>query len=241
MIDLHCHLLPGIDDGPKDLISALALCRHAYQSGIHHAVVTPHITPGRYDNTLASITTAFENFRQELANANIDLTLGMAAEIRLDPIILDMARNNTLPLLGEYEGDKVILLEFPHDAIPPGSAELVNWLLNAGIRPVIAHPERNKDVQRKLSKIEPFVKAGCLLQLTAASLTGVFNDISQKRAIEMLKKGWVTLIASDAHNLHSRLPELEPGRLIAAKYVGEKASWQLVRDTPATIAAMHFK
>lgn len=240
MIDLHCHLLPGIDDGPKDLQASLDLCRRAVENGIRQAVVTPHITPGRYDNTQASITTVYTEFKSQLALAGIDLTLGMAAEIRLDPVIIDMAKQGTLPFLGEYQGDKLILLEFPHDNIPPGSEELVAWLLKSGIRPVIAHPERNRDVQRKLKKIEPFVKAGCLLQITAASLTGVFNDISKKRGIELLKLGWVSIIASDAHNLHSRLPDLEPGRLVAAQYVGETESWALVRDRPAEISAMHF-
>lgn len=241
MIDLHCHLLPGIDDGPKDLDTSLAMCRHAIESGITHAVVTPHITPGRYDNTIESITAAYSNFKKKLAEAEIPIALGMAAEVRLDPVIMDLVRNHTMPYLGEHEDHKLILLEFPHDRIPPGSLELVTWLLNNGVRPVIAHPERNGDVQQQLNKIKPFVQLGCLLQITATSLTGGFNDISRKRAVELLKKGWVSIIASDAHNLHVRKPELDPGRKIAEKYVGETESWALVRDRPAEIAAMHFQ
>jgi len=241
MIDLHCHLLPGIDDGPKDLESAINLCRRAVENGIKYAVTTPHITPGRYDNTLASITRAYQAFSQELQSAGVDLTLGMAAEVRLDPIILNMVKEGMVPFLGEYQGDKIMLLEFPHSNIPPGSEELVLWLLKAGIRPLIAHPERNKDIQNKLSKINPYLKAGCLLQITAGSLTGVFGDVARKRAVKLLENGSVTIIASDAHNLHSRLPEMEPGRKVAAGIVGEAESWALVRDRPAEIAAMHFK
>jgi len=241
MIDLHCHLLPGIDDGPKDLASALDLCRHAVKCGIQYAVTTPHITPGRYENTLASITEAYHAFKTELDEAEIPLILGMAAEVRLDPVILDLVKQDNIPYLGEYQGDKLILLEFPHSSIPPGSEELVKWLLNEGIRPVIAHPERNKDIQRRLSKINPFLEAGCLLQITAGSLTGVFGDSSRKRAIQLLKNGVVSIIASDAHNLHSRVPDIEPGRQVAAEIVGEKESWAMVRDRPAEIAAMHFQ
>ena len=240
MIDLHCHLMPGIDDGPKDLEASLALCRHAVASGITHAVTTPHIIPGRYDNSLEGITESYQQFCKALESAGIALTLGMAAEVRLDPLILELVKEDRVPWLGEYQGHKIMLLEFPHSLIPPGSLELVNWLIRAGIRPVIAHPERNKAVQQKLNKIDPFVKAGCLLQLTAGSLTGVFGDEPKKRAVQLLKAGKVTIIATDAHNLHSRKPELEPGRQVAAKYVGEKESWALVRDRPAEIARMHF-
>jgi protein-tyrosine phosphatase len=153
----------------------------------------PHITPGRYDNTLESITEAYEQFKSDLATAEIDLTLGMAAEVRLDPVILEMVKQDKVPFLGEYQGEKIMLLEFPHSLIPPGSEELVKWLIDAGIRPLIAHPERNKAVQQKLSKLDPFVKAGCLLQITAGSLTGVFGDEAHKRAVQLLKSGTVTI------------------------------------------------
>ena len=241
MIDLHCHLLPGIDDGPKTLDDSLALCRAAVENGISHAVVTPHITPGRYDNTLQSITETFTAFTDELKHAGIALRLGMAAEVRLDPLILDMVKEGNMPFLGEYNGSPVMLLEFPHSHIPPGSEELVGWLLKEGILPMIAHPERNKDVMRKLDKIMPFVKAGCLLQVTAASLAGVFGDEPRKRGVELLKEGLVTILASDAHNLHGRLPDIEQGRAVAEKIVGEDESWNLVLYGPREIAARQFR
>ena len=158
----------------------------------------------------------------------------------MDPVIMNMIKSDAVPFLGEYKGEPLLLLELPHTHIPPGSDEFISWLLKKGIRPIIAHPERNKDVMRKLSKITPFVKAGCLLQITAGSLSGVFGDVPKKRGIEMLKQGWVTIIASDAHNLHARLPEIEPGRAVAAKIVGEEESWCMVRHRPAEIACKHF-
>ena len=241
MIDLHCHLLPGIDDGPKTLDASLALCRQAVANGIQKAVTTPHIIPGRYDNDKASITSAWRELKQELTTAEIPLELGMAAEVRLDPHIMSMIKADRVPMLGEYDDNPVLLLEFPHTHIPPGSKEFVKWLLKEGIRPMIAHPERNGDVIDNLKKIELFVKAGCLLQITAASLEGVFGPEEKKRGIQMLKKGWVTIIASDAHNLRGRLPQIEPGRQVAATVVGTARSWEMVRDVPAEIAARHFK
>ena len=241
MIDLHCHLLPGIDDGPKSVEAALALCRRAVANGIQRAVTTPHIIPGRYDNDKAAITKVWRTLKKELTAAGIELELGMAAEVRLDPVIIDMIKADRVPFLGEYNNEPLLLLEFPHTHIPPGSMEFVKWLLKEGIRPMIAHPERNGDVIDNLKKIEPFVKAGCLLQITAASLEGVFGPEEKRRGIQMLKKDWVTIIASDAHNLRGRLPQIEPGRKVAANVVGVARSWELVRERPAEIAAKHFK
>ena len=240
MIDIHCHLLPGIDDGPKTMEDSLNLCRIAVDNGITKAVATPHITPGRYDNTLESIAEVFNQFRSKLEQANIDLEVGVAAEVRLDPVILDMVKMDTMPFLGEFDGEPVMLLEFPHTHIPPGSGEHIAWLRKEGVLPIIAHPERNKDVMNKLSKIKPFVDAGCLLQVTAGSLAGVFGDIPRKRGIELLKKGWVTILASDAHNLRGRLPDIEQGRVVAEKIVGKEEAWNLVEHRPAQISAKHF-
>ena len=240
MIDLHCHLLPGIDDGPKTLDAALAMCRQAVANGIRKSVTTPHIIPGRYENTAATIKNGWKALKRKLKEEGIALELGMAAEVRLDPVIMDMITADQIPFLGRYQGDPVLLLEFPHTHIPPGSLEFIAWLSKRKIRPMIAHPERNGDVMSSFRKIEPFVKADCLLQITGASLEGVFGPEPRKRAIQLLKKDWVTIIASDAHNLSTRPPSLEPGRQIAAKFVGEHKSWELVSSRPEKIAAGHF-
>ena len=232
MIDLHCHLLPGLDDGPAMLDDALALCRLAVANGITRAVATPHITPGRYENTLDSITVAHRQFLIEMEKAGIELELGFAAEVRLDSMVPGLLRAGQLPFLGEYDNKPVLLIEFPHTHIPPGSAEFIGWLFKEGIQPIIAHPERNRDVMRDFSKITPYVEVGCLFQVTAPSLTGLFGVLPRKRGIQMLRQGWVTILASDAHNLHLRTPDLEPGRQVAEKIVGKTASWELVREMP---------
>ncbi len=152
MIDLHCHLLPGIDDGPVTLASALQLATLAVANGITHAVVTPHVNPGRYENTAPSIASVFEAFQTELTAQGINLKLGMAGEVRICPEIPPMLEQGLIPFLGEWEGKKVLLLELPHSHVPPGSDKLVQWLLDRDIQPMIAHPERNKDVMRDLDK-----------------------------------------------------------------------------------------
>ena len=130
-----------------------------------------------------------------------------------------------------------MLLEFPDSHILPGSDKLAAWLLARRIRPLIAHPERNKEVMRDVDTIAPFVQMRCWLQLTSGSLTGVFGSRCRERSRQLLERGWVRIVASDAHNMAARMPELEPGRAAAVEIVGEAESWRLVRERPAAIAA----
>jgi protein-tyrosine phosphatase len=241
MIDLHCHLLPGIDDGPKSIEESLAMARHAANAGIAKIVATPHITPGRYDNSLASIQPVFETLKAAIKEHAIPVEISFAAEIRFDPVIIDMVNNDILPILGEYEGERLILLEFPHTHIPPGSEDLIRWLAEKGVRVLIAHPERNGSVLGDIGKITSLIKMGCLFQITAGALTGVFNEGPRECAVELLKRGWVSIIASDAHNIHARCPELEPARQEAAKIVGEEEASDMVISRPASITKMHFE
>lgn len=236
MIDLHCHLLPGIDDGPETLAEALAMARIAVANGIEAAHVTPHLLPGRWDNDLPKIAAAVEAYRAALAAAGIPLELGFAAEVRLDYQILPLIEAGRVPFLGTLEGYQVMLLEFPHSHVPVGADKFVAWLLARNIRPLIAHPERNKDLMREPGKIEPFVAAGCLLQLTADAVTGGFGELCALRAREFLERGWVSVIASDAHDTVERPPRIAPGRDAAAKIVGDEEALRLVYGTPLRIA-----
>ncbi len=235
MIDLHSHLLPGIDDGPQTMEEAVALAAHAVRSGITHAVVTPHVHVGRYQNERASIEKHLERFRAELMRRGIALRLSLGGEVRIDEAIVEMVLENRIPFLGEHDGYRLMLLELPHSHVPVGADKLAGWLLKNRIRPVIAHPERNKGLHEDLNKITSFVSMGCWLQVTAGAVAGSFGEPSRQRAVELLKRGWVKILASDAHNLEHRPPELEPGRLAAAAVVGEAESWKLVRGTPASI------
>lgn len=238
MIDLHCHLLPGIDDGPEDLPTALKLAQHAVAAGIRVATVTPHMHPGRYENRAQGIRQLAGRFQAELDQRGIALRIQAAAEVRLDHDVLTWVADDQVPYLGSWQGEKVMLLELPHSHVPVGADKLVEWLLKQGIRPMIAHPERNKDIMRSVDKLLPFVRLGCLFQVTAGAVAGNFGEPACKRAIDLLERGWVTVLASDAHNLDARPPELEPGRAAAAAIVGDIESWNLVRHRPALIAGV---
>ena len=235
MIDLHCHLLPGIDDGPSDMATAIQLARQAVKDGVVCSVLTPHIHHGRWENTCKSINESLLEFKSVLNSEDIALDTLMAAEVRLGPEILTMIVEGQVPFLGTWNDSKVILLEMPHSHILPGTEKLVEWLLNKNVLPMIAHPERNKDVMRRLDKLDPLIDLGCLFQVTAGSLVGQFGEKAQYRAEELLDKGVVTVLASDAHNPKTRPVNLSSGYKAACAWFGQKEADNLVTANPATI------
>jgi len=220
MIDLHCHMLPGIDDGPKTMEQSLEMARFAVEQGTLRCVVTPHIQPGCYDNEAENIQRIFEAFQIQLAAENIPLQIGMAAEVRVCAELPMLINQGKIPFLGRWQGMQLILLEFPHDQIPVGADRLINWLIERDILPVIAHPERNQSVMRQPEKITPFVNQGCLLQITADSVTGLFGEVSQKVALSFIRNDMATLIATDAHNMYKRRPTLKAARHALLPIIG---------------------
>ena len=235
MIDIHCHMLPGIDDGAGDMHEALAMARAAYENGIRFSIVTPHIHPGRYENSVQTISRSLAKFKIALSKARIPLKLGMAAEVRLSPEILPMLKRDQIPFLGTLDGYRIMLLEFPHSHIPPGADRLVEKLLVMKVRPIIAHPERNKDVIRKYSKIEPFIEMGCFLQLTASAVAGRFGEMPHKRALQLLESDAFMMLATDAHNLKARYPALREGYEAAVQQLGQEEARKLVVDNPMAV------
>lgn len=241
MIDLHNHLLPGIDDGPATLEESLQLAHIAVSDGISHMVVTPHIHPGRYENQIATIEPVLQQLRAALVEQAIPLTLSMGAELRISAEMISMIPAGKIPFLGEWEGKKVLLLELPHSHIPPGSDKLIGWLKAQNIIPMIAHPERNKEIINNIDKINPFIEQGCLLQVTAMSVAGQFGEKPFEIAKELLIRGWVTVMATDAHNISHRPPILTDGLTAATQMIGAEAAQRLVKETPEQIIMNHVR
>ena len=219
------------------MAAALDLARQAVADGVTHSVVTPHIHHGRWENSIAGISAAVDEFRLALAAESIDLSLGFAGEVRIGPEILSMLPAGEIPFLGEWDGKRVMLLEMPHSHILPGTDKIVAWLLKQNVLPMIAHPERNKDVMRKLEKLDPLIEMGCLFQVTAGSVVGQFGDVAQERAEQLLERGLVTILASDAHHVDRRPVNLSAGRDAAARVVGDVAADRLVVGNPEVIVA----
>ncbi len=240
MIDLHCHILPGIDDGAKTLDDSIALLRYAIDDGITHVVCTPHIQFGRFNNNIKTISTAFYALKEQVNLNNLAIELAFAAEVRICPEIMPLAKQNKLPFIGRWQENDVLLLELPHNHIPAGTDQLIKWLHNNNILPMIAHPERNQDIHTDYTKFKQLTKLNCLFQLTAGSICGDFGEKAQQIAKKILKDGYATIIATDAHNLKRRPPKLAAAKKIAAQLIGEQQAHQLVYTTPKLISECKF-
>lgn len=238
MIDLHCHFLPGVDDGPETLDEALDLARAAVEDGITHSVLTSHVHPERYPNQKRNLEGAVAAFTEELKKASIPLDVRMGGEARLCPELIDLVAEGQVPFLGEVGGYKILLLEFPHQMIPVGSIRFINHLTRMRIRPLIAHPERNKAIMANPDKVNEFTEAGCWLQLTAGSLAGRFGAQAEQVAFQLIDAGWNCLAATDAHNLHNRPPRLREARDVLAQRYGEQVAQNMVYSKAAKIIGL---
>src|SRR5471030_251462 len=238
MIDLHCHFLPGVDDGPEQLDVAIRLAEAAVANGISVSALTPHVHPRRYPNTRSSLQQTFSAFQQELVKRNIPLRLFLGGEVRFSPESLDLIMENDVPYYAEGDGYKIMLLEFPHDMIPAGSQQFVAKLLSMKIRPLIAHPERNKTVMNDVDRIRPFVDMGCWLQVTAGSLAGSFGKPAKQVALQLLEDELIWVVATDAHTLGTRPPDLAEGRDVVADIMGARLARRMVLERPARILGL---
>lgn len=232
MIDMHSHILPAVDDGVSNLKDALAMLRLAVKDGVMEQVLTPHIHQARYErNNVERLGRKFREFRDIVEDQGIPIDLHLAGEVRIGPEVRELVENDQIPWLGEWNGHKTFLLEFPSNSVPVGSDNLVRWLRNAGTLPIIVHPERNPVFQKFPEKLTPFLQMDCPLQITAGSLLGRFGRPAQKLAVQLLKEDRVTAIASDAHNLKYRPPNLGKGVKAAAKHIGRERAATLVTSS----------
>ncbi|MGO0306196.1 tyrosine-protein phosphatase [Endozoicomonas acroporae] len=200
MIDIHNHIIPGIDDGADSLEQALAMLALAQADGIRKLVCTPHMHPGRFDNDLGSIGPMFEGFKKQARAAGFSIQLAMAAEVRFSDEMMFQLRRNEIPMIGQWDGFQCLLLEMPHQRIPVGMEQMLDWLYKREIRVVIAHPERNKELMSYPERVLPLVERGALLQLTAGSVAGRFGERAETTARWFVDQELVQFVASDAHH-----------------------------------------
>lgn len=239
MLDLHVHVLPGIDDGPRTLEDALALARALAEDGIEHIVATPHIYPGVFDNTANRIGEVFDGFQAAVSEAGIALTMTWAAEVRICPEILEWIELRRLPMLnGSLVGPSTALIELPDGQIPVGTDKLMGLMLDRGVTPLVAHPERNKAVMEQHTRLDALRRMGCKFQLTAGSLLGDFGTRAQTTAQKLLEAGWVDVIATDSHNRSSRRPRMKAAREWLAQQYDEALALRLTKTQPTEIAGV---
>jgi protein-tyrosine phosphatase len=232
MIDLHCHILPGIDDGSPDDATSLEMARIATADGIRTIACTPHIYPGLYENDANGIRARVAALQGKLDDAGIALKLTSGADAHLTPELLGRVKDGTAPTL---HGGRYFLLEPSHHVVPPRFEESVLNFTAAGFVPVITHPERLTWIEGQYRILESLLRSGAWMQITAGSLTGRFGSNAQYWAERMLDDGMVHLLATDAHGVKGRPPLLAEGMEAAEKWVGTAEAKRLVLDRPQAI------
>lgn len=234
MIDIHCHILPGIDDGPLSISESLAMVDLAVADGIATIVATPHTFNGVYITPPEATASGVKALNRILMNKNIRVKICPGAEVHTcdafgRKIMADL--DHTLNHSGKY-----VLVEFPFQTINPGTSEELFQLKLKGITPIIAHPERNILFQRNADLLYDMVGMGCLVQITAMSITGEFGEAAMGCAHTLLQRHLVHVIASDAHSPGGRPPILSNGVKAAADILGSMAeARKMVTDIPRAI------
>lgn len=197
MIDLHCHILPGIDDGAADLDESIVMAEKAVSQGITHILCTPHHNNGKYVNYKADVIPLVASLQEELDQRQIPLTVLEGQEVRITGDLLeDISRDEIL--FTDLE-DTYILIEFPTMDVPAYTQQVFFELIGQGKTPVIVHPERNAKFREDPNRLIEYLEMGCLAQLTAPSYVGTFGKSIQKTAKEMVAHNLVQMVASDAH------------------------------------------
>lgn len=237
MIDIHCHLLPGLDDGAQNIEQSLELARKAVEEGIHTVIATPHCIPEVYFNEGEAVLEKVRSLQEELRCVGIPLKVlpGMEVHLALDiPRRLGTGSALTLGNSGKY-----VLLEFPLSSVPSYSEQVIFEIMLKGIKPILAHPERNKEIIEEPTILYNLIDKGCLVQITSGSLIGGFGTKIQKLSSEFLKLGWVDFIASDAHHPQKRPLVLREAFNIAASIVNENEARKLVIENPQRVINGH--
>jgi len=234
MIDIHCHILPGVDDGPSSVAESLAMAKQAIADGIHTIVATPHTLNEVYTNPASEVDNHVARLREIFSKDRLELDLCPGSDaficVRMAERVL-AGEIATINNSGRY-----VLVEFPVQVIPSGSKDELFHLKLKGITPVITHPERNSAFLHQPEILYDLVAMGCLLQITAMSITGGFGKEPMVFAHRLLDLRLAHVIATDAHSPEGRPPILSPALEAAAHVMGSmREAEEMVTIRPRAI------
>lgn len=232
-IDTHFHILPGVDDGAKDLTMALAMARLALADGVRLIVATPHPNPTSGIGSQAITTQAVEELQQALQQDGLnELQIVPGVECMLVPEILTLLQQGQLFGLNN---SRYVLIELDRLVVPVNIEQVMFKIRSAGYVPIIAHPERYNYVQQDLGWLARLVRLGCLSQVTAGAFYGRFGQRCQKAANALTRHNLAHLVASDTHNLKLRAPGIAPARPLIEELVGPVKFRQMSLEVPRLI------
>lgn len=232
VIDLHCHILPGIDDGAPDIDLSLAMARRAVDDGITVTACTPHIMPGYYENTGPGIREHVRALQTVLDENDIPLKLTTGADVHLVTDLVAGLKSGRILSLAD---SRYFLFEPPHNVAPPRMMDSIFDVMSAGYIPIITHPERLRWIEEQYDVMGQAVHNGAWIQLTAASVTGKFGKRPQYWSDRMLDEGLVHILATDAHNMRTRSPVLSEAVEAVSKRLGEAAAHDMVFTRPQAV------
>lgn len=198
LIDLHSHLIPRVDDGAQSIEDALTLAQLAVDEGISKLVLTPHHYNPQFINHAQGVIEASRKLQDEINEAGIALKVYPSQEIRIHEQLIDHLYNDDLLCLDEQ--GRYMLIEFPTQNIPDFSTRILGQLIDLGIRPVIAHPERNHCFAKDFNRLAEFIQMGCIGQVTTSSLAGAFGSTYQDISFQMIEANLCHFMASDCHH-----------------------------------------
>lgn len=232
MIDIHHHLLPGLDDGSPDLETSIEMARMAAADGITHIVCTPHAS-NRYTFEPELVAEKLEELRSAVRAEDISITLGQACDFHLSFENVEDALAS--PKRYTVNGSNYLLVELPDHGFPPNLDETFYNLRLSGMTPILTHPERNPVLQKDMMRLTEWMRGGLLLQVTTSSITGRMGKTAEKMAHKLLSNKWVHFVATDAHNLTSRPPRMrEACDVVSSRYSPEYAK-RLCYENPLAV------
>jgi protein-tyrosine phosphatase len=233
LIDLHTHILPGVDDGVKEEDEAIEFARAAFADGVRTLVATPHSKDGFFENGREEVLAAVERLEGKLREAGIGITLLPGAEVYIAPDLVERVKDGRALTLGD--NGKTLLLELSLSQYPMDLQNLVFSLRLAGLIVLFAHPERIRYFQEDVKRWEEMVRLGAYGQITTGSVLGTFGEDAQESAELLLRRGLAHVLASDAHNLRGRPPILSRAVEAVAAIVGEEEAGKMVSERPRAL------
>lgn len=231
-VDIHCHLVPGIDDGPKSWDQSLAMAEMAVADGIRQIIVTPHQLGNFCHNGGDLVRTRTDELQVELESHGIGLRVLPGADVRIQPDMIELIQRGEVVTLADQR--KHVLLELPHELYFPID-EVLGQLSAEGMTGILSHPERNQGLLKHPENVEALVDAGCLMQITCGSLMGTFGPGPQQMAEHLIRHGLVHFLATDAHGPRSRRPLMRRAFERTRELAGDEMAVDLCCRNPAAI------
>jgi protein-tyrosine phosphatase len=232
IIDSHCHIIPFIDDGAKDMNDFVEMCRIAEQDGTNGIIATPHYIHGVFNNNRDIVRKKVDELNGHLRRLNISIELYTGSEAFICPELPQLVREGDVSTLNN---SRYVMLELPMDSIPDYTDDIIYRLQLDGCVPIIAHPERNEIIMKNPNLMYDFIQRGALSQVNTTSVRGLFGKEVQDTVISLLKHNMVHLLASDAHTTGGRSPKLAAAMDIIERTAGKAVLLAIVKNGEALV------